>query len=566
MRNILSRNGRCLVWALALPVAASAQTADLAQQELQRQQERERVLREREEAGRDVRLDRTVDKTPARLPADETPCFRIDHLALDGEEAGRFRWALRAADPAEDPATGHCLGAEGINVVMGRVQNAIIAKGFVTTRVLAAPQDLKGGALVLTVVPGRLQAIRFAEGTDTRATLWNALPAAPGDLLNLRDIEQALENFQRIPTVAADIQIVPAEGAGVGPGLSDLVIGWQQRARVRGNLSLDDGGSEATGKLQAVATLSLDDLFAWNDLFYVNYSHSAFNGGSKGTSSWTAHYDVPVDRWLFGLTASGYDYRQTVVGPYERYEYSGSSKNAELRASRMLWRTATARIGIYGRGWRRESDNLIDDTEIEVQRRRMGGWELGFTHRRYLGKATLDTSVGYRRGTGAWHALPAPEEPFGEGTSRLKLIIAEAQFNAPFQLGRQSLRYNAAWRAQWNHTPLVPQDRFAIGGRYTVRGFDGEVSLTGERGWLLRNDLGLPLGGGQEAYLALDYGHVAGPSTRWQLGDRLAGIGVGLRGNWRGLAWDAFAGAPLSRPERFPTAYTTLGFNMNWSF
>ena len=31
---------------------------------------------------------------------------------------------------------------------------------------------------------------------------------------------------------------------------------------------------------------------------------------------------------------------------------------------------------------------------------------------------------------------------------------------------------------------------FSIGGRYTVRGFDGEASLMGERGWLLRNDIG----------------------------------------------------------------------------
>ena len=42
-----------------------------------------------------------------------------------------------------------------------------------------------------------------------------------------------------------------------------------------------------------------------------------------------------------------------------------------------------------------------------------------------------------------------------EGTSRMKLITADAQFSVPFQLGRQRLRYTAAWRAQWNRTPLA---------------------------------------------------------------------------------------------------------------
>src|SRR5690606_42041107 len=83
--------------------------------------------------------------------------------------------------------------------------------------------------------------------------------AAPGEVLNLRDVEQALENFQRIPTVAADVQIVPADGDGALPGQSDLVISWQQRSRWRINLSLDDSGSESTGKWQGGATLSLDN-------------------------------------------------------------------------------------------------------------------------------------------------------------------------------------------------------------------------------------------------------------------------------------------------------------------
>lgn len=73
-----------------------------------------------------------------------------------------------------------------------------------------------------------------------------------------------------------------------------------------------------------------------------------------------------------------------------------------------------------------------------------------------------------------------------EGTSRLKLYAAEISVNAPFKLkisdSEQRFHYPGLVRAQWNRTPLTPQDRFAIGGRYTVRGFDGETSLMGERG------------------------------------------------------------------------------------
>ncbi|KAG1253636.1 hypothetical protein G6F66_015093 [Rhizopus arrhizus] len=44
----------------------------------------------------------------------------------------------------------------------------------------------------------------------------------------------------------------------------------------------------------------------------------------------------------------------------------------------------------------------------------MAGWELGLGHRHFIGKATLDVNLAYRKGTGAFNALRAPEEAFGE--------------------------------------------------------------------------------------------------------------------------------------------------------
>lgn len=547
--------------------AAQAQTADINAQELLRQQERERVLREQQEAQPDARLQATPEEALGRLPADEAPCFVINHISLEGDEAEHFRWALKAADPKDDPATGHCLGTAGVDIVMKRVQNAIIARGYVTTRILAAPQDLKSGKLVLTVVSGRIHAIRFAESAQSHPALWNAMPAVPGDLLNLRDIEQALENFQRVPTASVDIQIAPpAEGTEAKPGESDLLISWKQRSKLRTNISLDDSGSQSTGKLQAGATVSLDNLAGLNDLFYVNIGKSVFNGSGRDTDSWAAHYSVPVGKWLFGINASKYDYSQSVAGAYETYVYSGASRNAEARLTRMLFRNASFKTSGYARAWYRDSNNFIDDTEIEVQRRRMAGWELGLAHKHFFGNSTLDAGVSYRRGTAAFDALPAPEEAFGEGTARGRVITADAQLMVPFKLGKQPVRYTSSWRAQWNRSPLVPQDRFSIGGRYTVRGFDGEMSLSGERGWLLRNELGFALGGGQEAYLGADYGRIGGPSARWQMGDYLAGAAIGLRGGVAHAQWDFFVGSPLHKPAGFPTAYTTFGFSLSASF
>nr|WP_321266622.1 ShlB/FhaC/HecB family hemolysin secretion/activation protein [Alcaligenes faecalis] len=536
-------------------------------QELLRQQERERVLREQQESVPDIRLPPVQIPAPEQLPDKESPCFPISQIWLEGDQSQRFTWALRAADPAHDPATGRCLGTDGINVVMSRIQNAIIARGYVTTRVLAPAQDLRTGQLRLTLVPGRVRDVHFTEETSLKATAWNAVPIRRGDLLNLRDIEQALENFKRVPTVEADIQIVPAEGDDARPGDSDLLIAWQQRSPpIRLSAHLDDSGSKATGKLQGGATVSLDDLLMLNDLFYINLNYDLFSSRGKGNRAQTLHYSVPYGYWTLGATVSSYNYHQTIAGYNQGYVYSGTSDNAELRLSRLVYRDATRKTALFGRAWTRRSSNFIDDVEIEVQNRRTGGWELGVTHREYLGNSTLDASVAYRRGTGAFKAKSAPEEPFGEGTSRMKLITADVQLMVPFSLGTERARYISSWRAQWNRTPLVPQDRFSIGGRYSVRGFDGELMLMGERGWVWRNEIGVSVGAGQELYLGADYGHVGGPSTRWLQGRNLVGSVIGLRGGAKGFYWDLYAGVPLYKPEGFKTDSVTTGFTLSWSY
>lgn len=560
---------RATVAMLIAFAAISAAAQNVGTEEFLRQQERERQQRIQQEKTPDVRLQQQETTRETPLIQNETPCFVIRHIDLTGELAERFRFSLAAVLEGDNPAIGKCLGAQGINGVLSRVQDAVVTKGYVTTRILAAPQDIKSGNLILTVIPGRVRNIRFTPDSSPRGTQWNALPIRSGDILNLRDIEQGLENFKRVPTAEADIRIEPAEGDGAEPGESDLVIAYKQAFPFRLTLSADDSGSKATGKYQGSVTLSHDNWFTLNDLFYASFNHDLGGGddGDRGTRGSTVYYSVPFGYWAVGLTANRYRYYQSVAGVNQTYIYSGASDNSDIRISRLVYRDAVRKTTVSLRGYLKESNNFIDDTEVEVQKRRMAGWELSVAHREFIGAASLDLNLAYVRGTGAFHALEAPEDAFGEGASRPEIWNADATLTVPFQLAQQSLRYTGAVRAQYNKTPLVPQDRFSIGGRYTVRGFDGENVLSADRGWLLRNDLALALGGsGQEVYAGLDYGEVDGPSSKFLIGKHLAGVVLGLRGGYANASYDFFVGQPVSRPDGFKTASTTAGFNLSWTF
>lgn len=118
-----------------------------------------------------------------------------------------------------------------------------------------------------------------------------------------------------------------------------------------------------------------------------------------------------------------------------------------------------------------------------------------------------------------------------------------------------------------NTLRLTPQDQFAIGNRWTVRGFDGERTLNADRGWFVRNDIAwaTPVPA-QELYLGVDYGEVGGNGTQYLVGNHLAGGAIGIRGSAFKTGYDLFAAVPFSKPDGFKTDPVSLGFNLNWQY
>jgi hemolysin activation/secretion protein len=622
--------------------AQAAASASDPSAQFQRAQQQIDQLRQRNEASPNV-LDAAVDaaldeasttsKSSAlakQLPTNETPCWPIHRIELQGNwpefHYVHIQSVVRQAIALADDAPA-CLGPQGIDWLVKRAQNELIGLGYITAQVQLPAQDLTQGILHLQLVPNRIRQLHLKTAADPAATMAAVSPSTlamqAGDVLNLRDLEQSLENLRRSPNAEATVQIMPiapvasTEGDGTDgntspTSLSDVRITHQLERPLRLSLNADDGGSRSTGQLQGSATLSWDNPLGLADLFYVTLGHDVGktlgyrDPEPRASQNGVLHYSMALGRWQLGGTASQSSYRQTVVGAFQNYVYSGQSTSSELQIGRTLHRTGTSKTSASVKAFAKGSNNFIDDTEVEVQRRQVGGWEAGLQHTQHLPDAwwggNIDANATYRHGTGAFGAMPAPEESLGEGTSRMRMAQAQLNWQTPLpwleQLTGSRWTYTSQVRWQWNLSALSPQDRFCLGGRYTVRGFDGNQSLCAERGRLWRQEFAVPLNLPKpdqnselpeapsnslplslQAYVAFDAGRVSGPSTlpeRTPLAGRyLGGMALGLRAFVGGptlaktqgqTQFDVFVGKPLHQPHGFDAAGGTVGFNLSMSF
>lgn len=612
--------------AFFVQVAYSAPQDDIIRRQQERiiqEQQRQQRLQQQNLPQRDkkpISTDDLQQKTSGGLILDETPCFKISDIQLVDEHgevsktAKKFNFALRYAKKKSGFKSGMCFGEQSISHLMTLTQNKIIDKGYTTTQVGLMPQDLNSGILNITVIAGRIGEVKYQNCDNTKgnkiatialpsrnddtaprevvsgslketqstisnngcAGFNNKIPLTTGQIFNLRDLETGLENLQRTPSANADIQIAPSEQANA----SDIVVDYEQKFPLRFSLNVDDSGSRSTGKYQGGGAISLDNPLGLSDLFYASYNQSF--GGKKDkyidelgketnsrTANYSLHYSVPFYTWTFGVNHSFYRYHQAVAGYQENMDYNGTTRTLDFYLSKNLYRDSRRKTDATVKLWQKESKNFVEDAEIEVQRQNLAGWAFDFSHREYIKNAVLNLGVGYKQGTGILDSERPADEAFNEGSSRMRVISADISAYIPFNIKNQRFGIESSMHGQYNKTPLLTTDKISIGGRNTVRGFDGETTLTAEKGFYWRNDLSYAYLPTHQVYVGYDYGRVSGESKEELLGQSLSGAAVGIKGSLKiggNLNYDLFAAKPIVKPANYPTHKTAYGFSLNYAF
>jgi hemolysin activation/secretion protein len=556
----------------------SAGAAQAVDEGLRRQAERERHLQQAEAPQASSLRPAVRAALLPELP-DEQPCFVIHEVVLLGPGAGRFGWLGTSVAPL----LGRCIGVQGLGRITAFLDAQLLEQGYVTSRVSLGPQNVATGRLELRLHAGRIERVEMVDAdapdraADTRWGTWrNAFPTREGALLDARDLEQGVEQMKRLPSQSVTSTLAP----GVAPDTTVVTIerhagGWSER--LRGGVVLDNGGSPALGRTQAALNVALDNPLGLNDLLALSANSNAEHpDGDHRSQGWGLQYSLPLGYSTLSASAGHSRFAQTVHLPTLPHLSSGRADTAELRLQHVAWRTASSKTGLYAALSTRRSSSFLDDTELLSQRRRTTFWDTGLSFRQlYAGNASLELELGHRHGVSWLQAqddLPRdPHDPAGIPTLRPRLWTLNAGVSWPLQqAGGRPLLYSATLRAQATHDRMLSIDQMAIGGRYSVRGFDGDSVLIAENGWVLRNELSAALppleGVDGSLYLGLDAGRVWGASDPGLPGHRLAGTALGLRTRFKALQFDIALATPLAKPQGFSTARWNLYASASQAF
>lgn len=475
---------KLLLAALMLPVGAwpafsqqSDRLLDALQDNLQNQEnierEAERQRRERLRAAN----DRRFDSGPAEKPLGVKPggpCFSIKTVKLTGHEA------FKSAPVGYESLIGRCASAADIADAVNRINKFYQRKGFITTRAYLPEQDISSGTLEIVIVPGRVEGFVYGDGRQADSRIKAAFPTERGDLLNLRNLEQGLDNYNAPSSAKAKFQLIPGEQTG---GSFVQVLAEDSR-RVYARLSANNDGFKSTGVAKTTGTVGIDNLLQLNDQISLSAATTPFDQrDTRYFDALSLSASIPYGNWSFGLDAGYSRYHFILDGINQSYPVDGRSHHVSFSAERLLMRDAASKLFAYGNLKLSRSRSFIDSYEIESQRRHLTVASLGLRGEHLLDNRRIEWDFGSKFGIKAFNSYVLDKAAVDTGFT---LFYGQLSFVQP--LIADTLAYKAVLAGQWSDDELPSSEFFSSGGWSTVRGFHDD-NMYGPSGVNLRNTL-----------------------------------------------------------------------------
>ena len=347
-----------------------------------------------------------VKPTPPTAPAD-TRCFPIKDIELKGADS------LSESEKSRllKPYIGQCLGVTQLNELLKVITDHYIEKGLVTSRAYLPQQDLSGGHLKVLVVEGKLEGLKGAEGSKlSDRELGMAFPGKTGELVNLREIEQLVDQLNRLPSNQAQMELAPGKNVG---GSEVLVKNTPQKPW-RAGLSRSNDGQRSTGEQQWGTTFDWDSPLGLADQLMLRGGHDAMTDHQHTSNNAMLNYSVPWGWWNFSYTYSQSEYRSQAQANGFNFKQTGDSQNHQLRAERVIHRDALSKTSLStGLSYLR-TNNFIEDSKLKLSSNRISEAQFGINHGRRVGSAFVNIDLGMQEGIGAFDAQgnghPGPGE------------------------------------------------------------------------------------------------------------------------------------------------------------
>ncbi|MEE8481770.1 MAG: ShlB/FhaC/HecB family hemolysin secretion/activation protein, partial [Acidiferrobacterales bacterium] len=410
-RNSMASRARITIGLIFFLLAfASHAATQVTPPIMEEQHEQQRRIDEEIQRRLKERPSPTAPKIESELPVifPEGQCQIIKQVFLYGAD----HFAERKRKKVYAPYLNQCLDNNGISKLVRSVQEWYLQAGYITTRVNLKQRQssLDQGNLELWVIEGRIG--RFILGANAafdESRIKSAFPVARGDVLNIHDLDQGIEQLNRLFSQSFRMQIRPSKQ----PGFSDIFLVESNNSntllqpmqpdpklgRRQISYQYNNGGIETTGLHLHNLGFKRDNMFGVNDVISFNWQRgSPYLQKRKESELIKFDASLPNGYWLYKLSYYNSRTDRTVPGSPSQFQSRGDTVTTKLSANKVIYRDKKNKLEGFGNFEISDRRNYINDTLVQVSSRLISSVDVGLIYTRYNSQSTIVISPTLSQG------------------------------------------------------------------------------------------------------------------------------------------------------------------------
>jgi hemolysin activation/secretion protein len=443
------------------------------------------------------------------------------------------------------PYAGRDLTASDLEELRQSLSRYYVDRGYINSGALLPTDFYRGGIVHFRIVEGRIDEVRFQGLGRLRETYVRQRLTREDEPL---DVNALQERFQLLLTDPLFAKVNARLQPGADPGQATLEVDVTRARPWELSLYLNNHQPPTIGAEAAGVSGVLRNLTGLGDTVDATFQH-----GREDTGSYTAGWSVPLNDRVEVHARVVFEQSTVLEEPLDELDLDSEQETYEAGLALTLIDTIRRRLALgLTYAHRENSTSLLDEPFSFVPGEPTGtskadAWRLEQHYLERWQQQTLALRSTFTWGhtnvdsdAGPSELLPAKQYFFWLG---------QAQFSR--LLSRNGTTLSLRGTLQWTRDRLVPLERIAVGGVYSVRGYR-ENQAVRDQGYYGSFEVRFPLldRPAQRHRLSLipffDFGEA------WNTGgdrEQLRSVGVGVNWQFRGLSAELYYGMSLVDPE-----------------
>ncbi|EOI6455207.1 ShlB/FhaC/HecB family hemolysin secretion/activation protein [Yersinia enterocolitica] len=373
-----------------------------------------------------------------------------------------------------------CISVDNVNQLARYITSIYLINGYIGARVNFLPQNSQG-ELGVNINEGVIERI---EGGDKRVNHKFLFPNVEGQPLKISDIEQAIDQANRLRSNKVKLDVLP----GSVEGMSIIRINnidakpWSLIA------SVNNYGYKNTDEWKANTSFFWDSPLGWSDLFNINISRTLENPKKRYKQEYSLFYSVPYGKFTFSAATSDMQYRRYEKPTTRIIKFDGGVQQYSFETNFMFYRNNQQVNTLSSILKHKKGSSFVNDTKVNVNSYQFTSLELGVNHFHIIPNGSMNFNFSVEKGL-SWLDFPKDNSKNKNYQNR-DFTKSKMMFNLNkrFYLLDSPYQINSSLVGEYSRKEMMPSERLSLTNRDAVRGFS-RGALSGDSGWYIKNTL-----------------------------------------------------------------------------